>query len=361
MARITSVETLPLDLEFKEPLQASEWTYTTIRNAFVRLRLDDGTIGYGEAAPLPHFSGETQSGVLSAIAEYLAPTLIGLDAFDAITIEDRMRGAIGEAHTAKAGVDMALYDARGKLLGLPVHQLLGGQAQREFTTCRAIGYDSPEVMVERTKGFAAEGFSTFEVKMISDTNECLPRILALLETAPAGTVFFFDPNESWSLADALALARELRQIDGQYFFEQPIKKENLEGLAELRRTTGVRISADESVQGPESVLEIVRAHAADILNIKLTKVGGFRAAQACMTIAEAAGVRYRVDTMVESKIGNTAHAHLAAASRQTLCAVDPHLNVRNDPVLAGGLSVERGRVVLPGSPGLGITLKPEFA
>lgn len=353
---VARVEALPLNLRFRAPLASSQWTYDRIANVLIRVESEDGLVGFGEAAPLPHFSGETQAAVLSHLRDHLAPLLVGHDAFDVIRLGDRMARALGGAQTAKAGLDMAVHDLIGKRLGVPVYRLLGGLVQDGFSSCRAVGYGEPDAMVASVHGYLEEGYTTFEVKMDEDPWASLRRIQAILESTPEDTVYFFDPNEAWSLSDTLTIGRRLRQARGSFYFEQPIAKENLAGMAEIRSVTGIPISSDESVQGPASVLALIQAKATDILNIKLTKVGGFRPAMQCMAIAEASGISYRVDTMVESKIGNSAHSHLAAASHQVLGAIDPHLNLERDPVKEGGLLLEAGRVRVPHGPGLGITL-----
>lgn len=353
---ITHIQALPLNLKFKTPLASSQWTYDDIANVLVRIECSDGTVGFGEGAPLPHFSGETQAGVISQIRDHLAPVLTGRDPFDTVAALDRMNRALGWSQTAKAALDMALHDVIGKRLGVPVYKLLGGQVQDGFTSCRAIGFDEPDFMIQNVIDYQNEGFTTFEVKMDEDPWLSLTRIIALLDAAPADNVYFFDPNEAWSLSDCLAVGRRIPHERGNFYFEQPIAKENLAGMEEIRRVTGIPLSADESVQGPASVLALVRAHATDILNLKLTKVGGFRPALQCAAIAEAAGIDYRVDTMVETKIGNSAHSHLAAATHQVLGAIDPHLNLQRDPVVEGGLVLAGGRVTVPTEPGLGVIL-----
>ncbi len=357
---IKRIEAQPLNLEYKAPKAASQWVYKDIRNVLVVAETVDGLVGFGEGAPLAHFSGDTQAGVISQINDHIAPAVVGKDLFDNVRIHRDASRAVGDAKTAKAAVDMALFDLMGKALGVPVYQLLGGMVQESYTSCRGIGFGSVETMLKEIQGHIADGFTTFEVKMSEDVDEAYERIHAILTETPEDITYFFDPNEAWTASEAIRLGLRLTSLPRNFYFEQPIKKENLSGMAEIRRVTGVLISADEAVMGASSTLQIVNANAADIINIKLTKVGGFRGALDCIGVAEAAGVSYRVDTMVESKIGNSAHSHLAAATHQTLGAIDPHLNLVEDPVVSGGLVLEHGRVTPPSGPGLGITVNEKY-
>ncbi len=171
-----------------------------------------------------------------------------------------------------------------------------------------------------------------------------------------------DPNQGWLTAGlAIAIMKKLEPLD--IYVEQPIPRSDFAGMAQIARTLPIPLIADESVFTPAGLLEIARLRAAHVVNIKLTRPGGFWRAHRMITLADTLGFQCEVDDVAASRITTTATAHLACAvSDRTFFGYAvrlAHLAVRNDVVCAGGITIEKGIVSVPSGPGLGIERDPE--
>jgi L-alanine-DL-glutamate epimerase-like enolase superfamily enzyme len=360
--RITKVEAEALTLPLIRPFITSFAVWRDYKNVLVRVETDSGIVGIGEAAPTPQYDGETQEGTMEKIRNFLAPAVIDCDPFELTTISRRMEAALVGSRPAKAAVDMALYDILGKAFEVPVYQILGGLVQPSFTSARCLSFKPADEMVAGMRACIDEGYTTFEVKMSGSPEDDMQHIAALISAVPEDIVMIFDPNEKWGVSNAIKLGLLVTDKWGalpNVYFEQPVPRADLQGMALVRSRTPIQIVADEPVTSAEAVFEIARVGAADMVNIKIMKVGGIRRCLDAIAVAEAAGIRYRIDCMGESKIANTAGAHLAAATNHELADLDVHMNITGEAsrLFRGGLTIVDGKVRVPTGPGLGVGFK----
>lgn len=354
--RIVEVAAEPLNLHHIPEHQASFTTYRTITNVLVRITTDDGITGLGEGALIPQHLGEDQATALGLINEKFRPALIGLDPFDIRHAHKLMRRIVAEGRGAKCAIDFALHDIAAQAMGAPLYKFLGGLVLESYTTASGIGYGTPEKMVAEVREKSAAGYTSFEVKMSGNAPADLERCLALASEIDPAIHLILDPNEGWTVTETIDVGRRLAGFGNRFYFEQPVPKENVSGMAQARRFMPVPIIAHEPITSAAYAYEIIRAEAADIINVTPARLGSLVASRQVIEICEAAGVDYRVDTPIVSKIGETAVAHLGAACQHVLAAVSTHLEVEGGPEVSGGMAVENGVVSLPGDPGLGITL-----
>jgi L-Ala-D/L-Glu epimerase len=354
---ITSVRARPLSLRHIPQHQTAFTTYNEITNVLVEIETDAGLTGLGEGALIPQHLGEDQFAALRLVEERFAPLLIGMDPFDTNLLHRRLRRAVAEGKGARSAIDLALLDLQGKHLQVPLYTLFGGKVRDSFPTATGIGFAPAGTMVEELEKQLAAGFTSFEVKMSGEPRADLERCLELVRHLPHGVVLMLDPNEGWTVTDTIAIGRRLAPFGHQLYFEQPVRKENVSGMAAARRAMPVPIIAHEPVTSSAYAYELVKAEAADVINVTIARLGSMRACFDVIAIAAAAGLSYRIDAPIQSRLGDSALAHLGIATDHVLAACDTHLNVECPLTMHGGLAVDGETVTVPDTPGIGVELE----
>jgi len=299
----------------------------------------DGIKGYGEASPSSHY-GETAETVQDFLNQ------VDLNQFsdpfklqDILPYIDNIR--TGNA-AAKAAVDIALHDWIGKKLGAPLFRLWGLDKSKTPVTSFTIGIDSPDVIVQKIG--EAEEYPILKIKLGSDDDK---EIMAAVRKATKKPVRV-DANEGWKSKE-LALERiKWLEQEGVEFVEQPLPASDLAGSAWLRERVSLPLIADENCLRVHDIPEL--ADAFDGINIKLMKCGGLWEAMKMIHTAKGMGMKVMLGCMIESSVAITAAAHLSPLV--DYADLDGNLLVTNDPF--EGVKVEKGKLILPDAPGLGV-------
>jgi L-Ala-D/L-Glu epimerase / N-acetyl-D-glutamate racemase len=272
----------------------------------------EGIVGLGEASPLPEFTGETAASILHILKERYLDALIGLDVTEIGPIVAHLERLLPGNTSARAAIDMALHDAAGKVFGVPVSTLLGGARRSSIRTVTAMGIETvPDAVAQAERSFA-EGFRTFKMKVGTDPVADVARVRAVREALGADAIIRIDANQGYDPPTAIAVLRRLEDCDIEYI-EQPVARWNHAGLAHVRRATGARVLADESLHSIQDALNLIRAEACDLFAIKLIKTGGLARARQIAGIGEAAGIDCIVISPFETQIGSAAGLHMALA------------------------------------------------
>lgn len=328
-----------LDLQLATAFRISRSVQHVARNVLVELT-HDGVTGIGEAAPSAYY-GETRETAL-AVLPRLAEALAG----DPSLIEDAHAAFDRTLHhgnaAAKAALDMALFDALGKRLGAPVYRLLGLNPERTPQTSFTIAIAEPSEMAERAAAAARE-FPILKVKLGTEADVEIVRVIRDVTDATIRV----DANAAWTPKQAIRIIALLEPL-GVEFVEQPVAAGDLEGLRLVRENSPLPIIADESCVTLEDIPRIVGC--ADGINIKLMKCGGVSRALAMIHTARAHHLKVMLGCMIESSLAITAAAHLSPLV--DYADLDGALLVRDDPF--DGVRVERGKLMLPERPGLGV-------
>src|SRR5512132_2943186 len=256
-----------LDIALKKPFGIAGGAQARAANALVTVELEDGTQGFGEAAPFPAFNGETQTGAIAAV---LRPLGAGTG-------------------SARCAIETAVLDALTKHAGLPLWSFFGGAARSLATDITITTGSIAEARAEAT-AFTASGFSRLKVKIGAGTPEDdVARVVAIHEAAP-GAGLILDGNGGLSGSAALAVVEALGALGIKpILLEQPVHGDDWEGLIEVSRKAGVPVAADESVATAADALRIAQTGAAQVINIKLMKSGVVEA-MAIAEVARAAGL-----------------------------------------------------------------------
>lgn len=352
---ISSLRYQTLRVPLFEPFRIAlrEVNYTEV--VVVQLTTDDGTVGYGEAAPEPCVTGETP-GTITAALEYLSPALEGIDPFSIERVHRVMDRLVVGNSAAKCAVDLACYDIMGKAVGLPVWRLLGGAAPRVQSDI-TVSIDEPERMAATARRrVEEEGFRIIKMKVGIDPASDARAVAAVAEAIAGRAELRVDANQGYDRVTAARMLPILAE-HGVRELEQPLPVDDVEGAAWLReRAGGVAIMLDEAIHTPADAARACRLGAADKINIKLMKCGGLYPALAINAVAEANGASCMVGCMLETPIAISAGLSLAAARaniRDTDCDSYRYYPADGIP-FAGSFAEEGDVVVLSEEPGLGV-------
>lgn len=353
--KIKRWQTFPVTLPDEDP----EWkfagqAYPKNDAVVVALEAEDGTTGYGYAAAFPHL-GATQKGVQAAL-ERLLPLITGKPALD---IEAHLRvvdRSIRDNHPAKSGIDCALYDLAARLLKVPVYQLFGGRVRAEIPLSRMLALKAPAQMAEKARRHADEGYRCIKLKVGGDLREDEERVRAVRKAVGDGVRLTIDPNMSYSAKQAIACAERVAQY-GVELIEQPVRFDDLDGLATVTRTVSMSVEADESAYSPESTYHLAAKGIVDAVSLKVSKMGGLRNVHTAARICEAAKLGCRMGATVGSRLLAAHAAHLVAALPHLTfpCELAEFEHLMNDPF--EGLQVKDGMLKVSDEVGPGVRLR----
>jgi len=352
--KIESFELKKISIPLKKTFKTALRTVNSVEDIIIIIRTDDGRVGYGEAPPTAVITGDTNGAIIGAIRENIEKTLVGEDIENIERIMFKLNRAIVGNTSARAAVDMAVYDLFGKLYNAPIYKLLGGYRDR-IETDITISVNEPEEMKEDAVRFIKEGFTALKMKVGTDSEKDFERVKAVRETVGYGIKIRLDANQGWQPKEAVRTIRKLEDAGFDIeLVEQPVKAWDIEGLKFVTDNVETSIMADESMFSPYDAFKILNMRAADLINIKLMKCGGIYNALRIVAIAETCGVECMLGSMIESKLSVTAAAHLAGARKSiTRFDLDTAVLVAKDPVI-GGIKNEAPMLIIPNEPGLGI-------
>ena len=347
---IKRIKAFVTKLTFKEPFTIAPGTAYFTENVIVVLELKGGVVGFGEACPSPRVNRETLDSNIEAL-KHLAPKLLDLNPFEIERIRDVFSEVPGNP-SIKAALEMACWDALGKEVGRPVYQLIGGYRDR-IETDITLSLKSPKEMAEDALKAVNMGFKVLKVKLGRDPAEDVKRVSAIREVVGEGVRIRVDVNEGWSFDEALRALPKLAEY-GIELCEQPLKANDLEGLAKLRKEGLIPIMVDESVHDSKEALKVMSKGSADYINIKLMKCGGLSEALRIAYLAESFGLKCMIGCMGESEVGISAAVHLAQAVKNIALA-----DLDSDILLADKLALEGAPTLMGGvrrgnGPGIGI-------
>ncbi len=352
--KITDVRLGILSVPLRVPFKTALRSVSSVEDVIVEIHTDSGQIGYGEAPPTGAITGDTTGAIIGALKDHLIKTIIGRDVDDFEDLIQSVNNCIVKNTSAKAAVDMALYDLYGQLYKLPVYKLFGG-SRSKIVTDITISVNDPQVMAEDTRNAVERGYDTLKVKVGVNPDLDLARLTAVREAAGPERQIRIDANQAWNPKQAVRLLNQMQEKGlGIELVEQPVPAHDFEGLKFVTERSYVPVLADESVFSPEDAVKIMQMGAADLINIKLMKCGGLYNALKIATAAELYGVECMIGCMLEAKISVNAAVHLACAkSIITKIDLDGPVLCSEDPILGGSVFEEKV-ITVSREPGLGI-------
>jgi L-alanine-DL-glutamate epimerase-like enolase superfamily enzyme len=361
--KITRVETIPLRVPLRQPTKISQGAARdVIEIVIVRLHSDAGVVGIGETqAWRRQGNAETLPSLVTVIRDHFAPLIVGRSPLAIASILEALDQAIYHSLYPQAAVSDALYDLQGKLLGLPVHALLGGKC-REAVAAGAILFIKPtlEETLEGARESHARGFRSFNMKVGVDPQFDVRNVAAVREQLGDDIVIRVDANAGMDFDGALALLRKIEPY-GIDAAEQLLPIWDLDGMAELARRTDIPLMTDECVATDHDLIAVIKKRAATVVQTKIAKNGGMWRSLRLWQIAKAAGMRIYPGNHPSTSIATLAAAHLAAAWPGSLLegAFAVGIGTLASDVVTEPVQLEGNRVRVPDTPGLGVTLDEE--
>jgi L-alanine-DL-glutamate epimerase-like enolase superfamily enzyme len=325
---------------------------TVFDSTVIVVETDAGITGYGEVCPLgPAYLPAYAEGVRTGLKE-IGPKLIGLDPRDLAVVNRRMDQALRGHPYVKSGIDVACWDILGKASGLPVVTLLGGRFGEDFKLYRAISQESPAEMAQRVHQYRAEGYSKFQLKVGGDPDVDIERIEACAAELETGDVLIADANTGWLMHEAARVVDAVRDID--VYIEQPCM--SYEECLSIRRRTARPFILDEVIDSLGAVLKAHADLAADVINLKIGKVGGLTKAKQIRDLCVALGIAMTIEDTWGGDIATAAIAHLAHSTPpEFLFSATDFNSYVTRSIAEGGPQRNKGRMAASTTPGLGVT------
>jgi len=342
---------VPLITPFKTALR----TVNNIEDVVVIIKTECGEIGYGAAPATPVITGDTHGSIIAAIETTIKPAIIGKDIVNLNEIIHLIQSSLMGNYSAKAAVEIAIFDLWGKLHQKPLYQLLGGGTPK-LTTDITISIDNIEKMVTDSLLAIDQGFDVLKIKIGNDIDIDIERVKTIYQEIKNKAVIRLDVNQGWTAKQTVFASQRLEQAGVKLeLIEQPVKADDFAGMKYVTERISTPIMADESAFGPKQVIELIKHNAADIINIKLMKTGGLSNAIKIADIAKIYNVECMIGCMLEGSISVAAASHFAVAKANVITKIDldgPALAKYNSVV--GGVSFNGANITLGEGAGLGI-------
>lgn len=353
--KIQQIETFSAAIPLKKAFKTALRTVTVAETIVVKVICDNGIIGYGEAPPTHVITGDTLASIHYTITNVISPALIGVSCLERERIFEKLNHVIVGNTSAKAAVDMAIYDCIAQHANMSLGQFLGGY-QTNIATDYTVSVNSPEEMAQDAEAYVKDGFSVLKVKVGKDVIEKdIQRIQAIRKRVGPDITIRLDANQGWNPKEAVRAIQKMEELGlGIEFIEQPVKAHDLQGLKYVTDNTQIPIMADESVFSASDAKTVLELGAADLINIKLMKSGGIQEAIKIAKLADVYGVTCMVGSMIETKIGITAAAHFAASQPNVhYYDFDAPLMLAAD-LIQGGITYSDSAISFGEEAGLGI-------
>jgi len=357
--KITRIEAFQVAL----PLREGRYTFSggnyveVFDSTIVAVHTDAGVTGYGETCPLgsvylPAYAEGARAGIAK-----LGPALIGADPTALALVNERMDAALRGHPYAKSALDVACWDIFGKVAGQPIATLLGGRYGYAFPLYRAISQESPQEMAKKVEQYRSEGYTKFQLKVGGDPDTDIERIREVRALLQKGDVLVADANTSWSQHQAMRVAEAVRDLD--VYIEQPCGS-YLECLA-VRRHTNRPFILDEIMNSAGDVVRGVADGAMDVINLKISRVGGLTRARVIRDLCVACGIAMTIEDTWGSDVATAAIAHLAHSTPPQALFSSTDFNSYTTVSTAEGAPKRAiGHLAAPKGPGLGIQPRPEI-
>jgi L-alanine-DL-glutamate epimerase-like enolase superfamily enzyme len=328
--RITALEFERIDLDLKEPYTIAYETVSKSPNIVLKLITDSGLIGYGCATPDLEVTGETPEDVIQQLNGPIEALLKGELAFRHSYYNWELKNTPGVGSSARAMVNIALFDLLARKASLPLYQLLGGY-RSEILTSITIGILPLDQTLEQARVFLKQGFISLKLKGGLSMDEDVEKVQKLRETFGGDFSLRFDANQGYDPDTAVDFIHQTRHL-GIEILEQPTPGGKPEAMREVSERVHVPVMADESIKSLADAFHMTRMGMMDMVNIKLQKVGGILEAAHINSVAKAGGLEVMIGCLDECALGISAGLHFALSRPNIHYAdLDGHLDLIGDP------------------------------
>ena len=351
---IKSVQTWRAVLRRAVAWKTARYTKGDIEATVVGITDTDGIVGYGYM-PSMSIVGESPLSSESLIQALLVPVMKGRSFVGIQPVLREVEQVLGGNFQTKFAIEEALWDLFAKRLQTPLVNLIGGACRLEVPVMRMLGLKPPQETAAEAKALVDRGYRHVKVKIGVDEKRDLETVRRVRDTIGEDVFLSADANQAYAPMEAVRVLRQLENAN-LGLVEQPVRRDDVRGMAFVRQNVSVPIMADEGIETATDALRHIEAGAMDAVSIKLWKMGGLYRGRDIASVCNAANVRVHV--------GSTAGSQLLEAIQLHFCASLPDLfggaeisefeSLTDDP--ASGLVVENGALRVPSVPGLGVMI-----
>ena len=357
--KIKDISITKVTVPFKEPEMFSTGFRNGINTLLITILTDSGIVGIGESIGRP--SPEVVEAAIISMKEYLLNR--DIETIEAILCDLKHLGGwhyfprVG--NIAIAGIEMALWDIKGKKCNQPLYNLFGGLVRDQIPLMYYLFRCEIDEMVDRSKKAVLSGYKTIYFKVGQNIQEDIKAVKAIRESIGKEIAIRIDANEAWSSGAAVRIIKEMEEYQLEWV-EQPTPSYDVNGLAKVRKSVKTPIAADQGCWTIHDVYNILHHEAADVLVLDPYKTGGLWEYKKAAAVAESAAVPVNHHAWGELGVGLFAGAHVIASTTNFLYANQSYILNLIDDVIEGGLPhVQDGNLPIPIGVGIGVTLDPE--
>lgn len=357
---IKNIEVGEIFIPLARPFKTALRTVNIVEDIIIKVETETGLTGFGEAPPTAVITGDTKGSIITAVKDFITPALMGMELDNLDGIFRKLNSCMVKNTSAKAAVDMAIYDLYAKQHNTPLYKMLGGNTN-QVETDLTISVNSIPEMVADSLDAVKGGYRILKIKVGKEGLKDLERITEIRKAIGPDIKIRVDANQGWTAKQSVQIIRAMEDkgLDIE-LVEQPVPAHDFKGMQFVTSQVATPILADESVFSAEDAITLIQNGAADLINIKLMKTGGIYNALKICDIAEIYGVECMIGCMLEGKLSVSAAAHLAAAKGIiTRADLDGPSLCKTDPFTGGPVYAEN-MIYMNETPGIGIEKTPCF-
>jgi len=354
--KITKVVTSPFRIPLKKPTAWARGMINAAEHILVRVYTDEGIVGVAEAPPRPTIYGESISSIKYAIDHWLGPMIVGLEPFETERMWDRF-DTIAWNPTAKAALDMALYDIIGKAFNLPCYKLLGGWSNRvKLSWCVNLN-PVAEMVEEAQEMVGTHGFRCLKLKTGIDPQKDVEMVKTMRSELGDEIMIYIDANQGYDPFTAIEIIKRMSEYNVA-FVEEPCPVGDEKGRKMVSQKIDIPVMGDESCITPAEVARQIQLDCLRIVSIKTARTGFFLSKK-IIHLCEQAAIRNLHGFQGDSSVGTLCSAQLCAAFKNTAAYYPSEISfflMLTDDFLKDPITIKDGDLVLPDKPGLGIEM-----
>ena len=356
--KIKTIELYRIAIPFVRPYKLSKvyGIQTHADAVIVKVATENGLVGWGEADPKAPFTKDTPESVIATIRDQIAIHLLGQDPTQIAKLEAKMDQVVDGSLMARGAVNMALFDILGKTHQLPAHTFLGGMIHDRLPLLSPIGSGTPFEDAAAIEKLLDEGYGTVMIKMgaLPIPHE-IKRMIAASQQFGDRIAFIVDANQGWEYEEAKQFIKGIQGCE-PLIIEQPIDRDNIDGLRNLCNQARCFISADESVVSIREANRLIREKAAHVFSIKVSKNGGLAKSRMIANAAELSGVKCLMNSMLEFGITQAASLQLGCTLNNLMDCGHAYMSVlrMSDDITDFRKHINNAVVKVPETPGLGV-------
>jgi len=373
--KIVRIEIIPVDIPYKVPFRVSTGGVTSGNYVILKLITDENVYGVGSSIGFPRI-GMVRESAMAQMKSIAAGFLLGQDPLNTEAILSRLDAVLPGNWRVKAHFDYALYDLKGKILNVPVYQLLGGLSRDKIPLEWIVMMDEPNVQAEMAAKYVAAGFRSIKVHVGGDPAMAVKRFRAVREAVGPDIPISVDlsslrgTQSHWNVCDALRLIEQLDRYNVHYV-EQMVTTHDISGLKAIRSRTTVPVAVDASADSVEEAYRIIKEDAADIFHALMGRIGGIRRSAKFTDLVDAANLDYSI-CVLGNGIEHAAGAHFAVSRVKRERILDElglilylyggteTKDISTDVTVEINGRIENGHLYAPRGPGLGVELNEEM-